>query len=108
MDADEKRASGIFICIQRPAGTAPLNNPSLSGAEKFRPLSKTRMNGKSFAAICTVAKIDHGDLCIPTPTRRRLPFQTERIRWRIEMFQIHRQLLIDDFKSARRRGPAMT
>src|SRR6267154_5973253 len=56
MDADEKRASGIFICIQRPAGTAPLNEPSFRGAEKFRPLSRTRMSGKSFAAICSVAK----------------------------------------------------
>src|SRR6266478_7854360 len=56
MDADEKRASGIFICIQRPAGTAPLNNPSLSGAEKLRPLSSTRISGKSFAAIRLVAK----------------------------------------------------
>src|SRR5882757_11460560 len=55
-----------------------------------------------------IAEIDHVDLGVPTAASRRLPFQTQRIRWRIEMFQIDGQLLIDKFEGARRRRPAMT
>src|ERR1700720_977192 len=107
-----KTSKRNFYQYPTPSGNRPAKRSEFERSRKISPVIQHADERQVFRGgllgseaphvECVAQKVDLAiaeiyprDLRIPATARRRLPFQTQRVRWRIEVLSLNRKFSVD-------------